>query len=61
LTESYDLASPEVFDPVFYANNHPDVHHLNTIEKAKLHWLTHGIDAGWRGSAQFHSKQYIAR
>ncbi|XP_063448261.1 uncharacterized protein LOC134727801 [Mytilus trossulus] len=58
-----DLASPEVFDSVFYSNYYHQVitHSVNTPEAVKLHWLTHGIDAGWQGSGQFHSKEYIAR
>lgn len=58
-----DLASPEVFDPVFYSNYYHQVitHSVNSPEAVKQHWLTHGIDAGWQGSGQFHSKEYIAR
>ncbi|VDI76063.1 Hypothetical predicted protein [Mytilus galloprovincialis] len=61
--EAVDFASPEVFDPVFYSNNHHEVmsHGVSTPEAAKQHWLAHGIDAGWQASGQFHSKEYIAR
>ena len=54
---------PTVFYPVFYVNNHHEVlaAGVNSPETAKQHWLTHGIDAGWQGSGQFHSKQYLER
>ncbi|XP_046559949.1 uncharacterized protein LOC124268967 [Haliotis rubra] len=58
-----DLASPLVFDPIFYVNTNADLHHLgiNTEAAAKQHWLSKGISEGRQGCGSFHSRQYLKR
>lgn len=50
-----------VFDPKFYATQNPDLAKagITTEEGLKEHWLSHGIQEGRQGSANFNSKWYM--
>ncbi|XP_062590330.1 uncharacterized protein LOC134251922 [Saccostrea cucullata] len=58
-----DYASSLVFDGLYYLNHNPDVVSLgiHTLEKARNHWLTKGIDEGRQAIGSFHVKQYLRR
>ncbi|KAK7473851.1 hypothetical protein BaRGS_00034902, partial [Batillaria attramentaria] len=60
---SLDLASPEVFDAIFYIQSNVEVLQagIHDVTSAKTHWLQHGIHMGLQGSGDFHTKQYFAR
>ena len=59
-------ANPEhlkVLDPVYYMNLHPDLKAAfnSDIERAKQHWLTHGINEGRDSAPWFSLKGYCQR